>query len=198
MIKSLLALALTLTIGISAKAVSMNVDPTSSTMQWKASKKIGSTHHTGKVFIKEGQVETNSKNEITGGTFVIDMTSIADEDLAKTPEYQNKLQHHLASADFFNVEKYPTSTFKITSVSNKGNGLADITGDLTIIGKTNSISFPAKISMNNGDLTGEASFKIDRTKWGIKYGSGNFFKELAADKIINNDIGFDLKLVAKK
>ena len=74
----------------------------------------------------------------------------------------------------------------------------NITGDLTMVGKTSSISFPAKVMSDANGAKGFATFKIDRTKWDLKYGSGNFFKELTADKIINNDIEFDLKLVAKK
>lgn len=192
-----LLLTLALGFALNANAATLKVDPASSTIQWTGSKKVGAVH-TGKIAVKDGQVETNAKNEITSGSFTIDMTTIADEDLAKDPEHQKKLQGHLSSADFFNIEKFPTSTFKITSISKKGKGLVNITGDLTLVGKTNSISFPANVTTDAAGLKGEAKFKIDRTKWGLKYGSGNFFKELTADKIINNDIEFDLKLIAKK
>ncbi len=67
-----------------------------------------------------------------------------------------------------------------------------------MIGKTNPIEFPAKLNVAKNTLTGEALVKIDRTKWGLKYGSGNFFKELAGDKIINGEFELNLKLVAKK
>ncbi|MPS55505.1 YceI family protein [Alcaligenaceae bacterium SAGV3] len=63
---------------------------------------------------------------------------------------------------------------------------------------THPIEFPAKVTVDKGVATGEAVVKIDRTKWGLKYGSGNFFKELAGDKIINDEFELTLKLVAKK
>ena len=97
MIKLLLTLALAF--AVNANAATLKVDPASSTVQWKGSKKTGS-FHTGKISVKDGQIETNAKNEITGGNFTIDMTTIADEDLAKDPEHQTKLHGHLASADF--------------------------------------------------------------------------------------------------
>lgn len=189
-------LALALTFAVSAQAEVYKVDAAASTVHWKGTKKIGSFHD-GNVAVKEGQVETNEKGEITGGNFVIDMTKITNLDLAADPDSQKKLVGHLSSADFFNVSKHPTSTFKITSVAKKGKGHV-VKGDLTILGKTNPVEFPATIKTDATTATADAKFKIDRTKWDLKYGSGNFFKELTADKVINNDIEFDLKLVAKK
>lgn len=192
-----LLLTLALAFAVHANAGVLKIDPAASSVQWKGSKKTGSFHQ-GKISVKEGQIETDAKNEITGGTVVIDMKTIADEDLAKSPTDQKKLQGHLSSADFFNVEKFPTSTFTITKVVRKGSKY-EITGDLDMIGKKNPVTAIAIVKTDkSGMTTGETKFKIDRTKWDLKYGSGNFFKELTADKIINNDIEFDLKLVAKK
>jgi polyisoprenoid-binding protein YceI len=126
------------------------------------------------------------------------MTTISDEDLKSNPEYQKKLVGHLSSDDFFKVTKFPTSTFKITSVTAKSKNEVTVKGDLTIIGNTQPIEFPAKVTTDKGTMTGEATVKLDRTKWGLKYGSGNFFKELTADKVINDDFELNLKLVAKK
>lgn len=125
------------------------------------------------------------------------MTKITNSDLAADPDSQKKLVGHLSSSDFFDVAKYPTSTFKITSVTKNGKNHI-VKGDLTIKGKTQAVEFPAKIETTATSAKAEANMKIDRTKWDIKYGSGNFFKELTADKVINNDIEFVLKLVAKK
>ncbi|MNL81038.1 YceI-like domain protein [compost metagenome] len=67
-----------------------------------------------------------------------------------------------------------------------------------MIGQTQPIEFPATVKVDKGVLTGEALVKIDRTKWGLKYGSGSFFKELAGDKIIADEFELNLNLVAKK
>lgn len=177
----------------------LKIDSGTSMLGWKGSKKMGSSHN-GAISIKEGSVTFDAKGQLTAGNFVVDMSTITNEDLKGTPDYQKKLVGHLASPDFFNVTKYPTSTFKITSVKVDPKSKNDVTisGDFTMLGKTNPISFPAKVSMDKGSASGEATIKIDRTKWGLKYGSGNFFKELTADKIISDEFELTLKLSAKK
>ncbi len=50
-----------------------------------------------------------------------------------------KRDAHLKTADFFNVEKFPTMTFKSTSVSGT-NGKLQVTGDLTLAGVTKSVT----------------------------------------------------------
>lgn len=180
-------------------AETLKIDPSASSIGWKGSKKTGSAHDGG-VKIKEGTVNFDKKGMLTGGNFVVDMNSISNEDLKSSPDYQKKLVSHLASPDFFDVSKHPTATFKITKVeaNPKAKNELTVTGDFTMIGKTNPITFPAKVSMDKGVATGEATLKIDRTKWGLKYGSGNFFKELTADKIISDEFELNLKLTAKK
>ena len=175
------------------------IDPTASSLAWKGSKKMGSSHN-GAIAIKEGTVTFDKKGQLTSGNFVADMNTISNEDLKGSPDYQKKLVGHLASPDFFNVSKFPTASFKITSVKAdpKNKNEVTVNGEFTMIGKTNPISFPAKISMDKGVASGEATLKIDRTKWGLKYGSGNFFKELTAYKIISDEFELTLKLTAKK
>jgi polyisoprenoid-binding protein YceI len=128
------------------------------------------------------------------------MQSITNEDLKDSPDYQKKLVGHLSSGDFFDVAKHPTASFKITQVKpvKKSKTEMTIVGEFTMIGKTQPVSFPAKVSYANGKATGEAVVKIDRTKFGLKYGSGNFFKELTADKIISDEFELTLKLAATK
>jgi polyisoprenoid-binding protein YceI len=191
-----LILATALIFAFNANAGTYKVDPTASNLNWKGTKKVGKVHE-GTIAVKDGEIVTNDKNEVTGGMFAIDMTTIADKDMATDPDSQKKLVGHLSSPDFFNVQKYPTSTFKITSITKKGNDHI-VKGDLTMVGKTNPIEFPAKITTDKNRWMGEGKIKIDRTKWDLKYGSGNYFKELTQDKIINNEIEFDVKVVAKK
>jgi polyisoprenoid-binding protein YceI len=196
MIKIILALAFAVST-MDANAAAYKVDTKASKVDWKGTKKIGN-FHSGKISLKDGQVQTNDKNELVGGNFVIDMTTITNDDLAADPDSQKKLVGHLSSADFFDVKKYPTSIFKITNVTKKTGNDYLLKGDLTIKDKTHSIEFPAEVKPTATGLKGEAKFKIDRTKWDVKFGSGNFFKELTADKIINNEIEFDLDIVANK
>ena len=82
-----------------------------------------------------------------------------------------KLTAHLKSPDFFGVKSNPSARFVSTRVE-KAGGEYKITGDLTMLGKTNTITVPAQITTNNGGLTVAAKFKIDRTEWGMTYGRG--------------------------
>lgn len=198
MLKPILAtLVLLATVSVHAADV-YKINAKDSSVTWKGTKKMGS-FHTGGISVKEGQVEVDKKNKVTSGSVSIDMATITNEDLKGSPDYQKKLVGHLSSEDFFNATKFPTSNFKIVSVApTKNKDEVLVKGELTMIGKTNPIEFPAKITVANGVMTGEAQVKVDRTKWGLKYGSGNFFKELAGDKIINDDFELTLKLVANK
>ncbi|WII71369.1 YceI family protein [Bdellovibrio sp. 22V] len=197
MMKSVLA-ALVVLFGVHAFAADVyKVDAKASTVAWKGMKKMGSSHNGG-IAVKEGQVQVDKKGQITGGLITIDMASITNNDLKDSPDYQKKLIGHLSNEDFFNVTKFPTSSFKLLSVTPKSKDEVLVKGEFTMIGKTNPIEFPAKVTLDKGVMTGEALVKIDRTKWGLKYGSGNFFKELAADKIIADEFELNLKLVAKK
>lgn len=163
----------------------------SSDVQWWGYKiaKTEASSHTGTVNIKSGTVSLK-KNALVGGTFVLDMTSINATDLQG--EYQQKLNGHLKNGDFFEVEKHPTATFVITSVKKGTNGKSVVEGKLTAKGKTNAVSFPAKISVKNGVITlASDKFSIDRQKWDIAYQS------TMKDVVIKDDIDLVVKLTAK-
>jgi polyisoprenoid-binding protein YceI len=157
---------------------------------------VTGTHH-GKIRLKSGFITMKGK-DLTGGEFVIDMTTIADEDLTD-PEYNRKLVTHLSSEDFFNAAKYPTSVLKIKSVKSVHGFTGptfEVKADLTIKDKTNEVKFPAEIKTKDGKTTATANITIDRTKWGIKYGSGKFFTGLG-DKVINDEFKLDIALSTK-
>ena len=114
-----------------------------------------------------------------------------------TGEYMDKLLGHLKSEDFFGVEKNPITKFDITKIDYTTPKNANITGNLTIKGITNSITFPATVSVKGKTFTAEAKqVIIDRTKFDIRYGSKSFFN--LGDKAIDNDFELSIKLVASK
>jgi polyisoprenoid-binding protein YceI len=82
-----------------------------------------------------------------------------------------KLTGHLKSVDFFGVNSNPKSRFVTTKVEKAGANY-NITGDLTMIGQTKSITFPATLALTGDGLTLSSTFSIDRTQWGMKYGRG--------------------------
>lgn len=174
------------------------VDPKASSLKWTG-KKVTGEHH-GSVQIKEGQLNVVN-GAVTTGKFVIDSTSIVDEDLTD-PSYNAKLVGHLKSPDFFSADKYPTATFDITKVEPLANGANGAThtvsGTLTIKDISKPLSFPAKISVSPTAVTADAKgVAVDRTQYDIKYGSGKFFQGLG-DKVISDQFWLDISLVANK
>jgi polyisoprenoid-binding protein YceI len=170
-------------ISVMAMAQSANVNTANSKIKWEG-KKIGGAHE-GHISLKSGNLELK-KGNIVAGNFVIDMNSITNTDL-ENKEYNQKLVGHLKSDDFFGVEKYPEAAFTITS-SDMKNGKGTVTGDITIKGKTESITFPVEKTGNDFS----ALMEIDRSKFDVRYGSTSFFSGLG-DKAIK-DI-FTLKVL---
>jgi polyisoprenoid-binding protein YceI len=165
---------------------------TASSLAWLGAKATGSTHN-GTINITEGYLIAGG-DAFTGGKFTIDMSTIKVLDLQG--EMAGKLEGHLRASDFFLVDSFPTAVFEISSVAAAASDSSThtITGNLTLRGVTKSISFPAKVAKAaDGSITAEARFAIDRTQWGVQYGSS--LVERAADKIISNDILFTVKVV---
>ena len=167
-------------------AQNVTVNTQKSSVEWMG-KKIGGKHF-GNIQLASGNLEIKN-NQITSGNFVIDMNSITNTDL-EDPGYNQKLVGHLKSDDFFGVEKYPTASFNITNSSSFKNGKATVTGDVTIKGKTESITFDVMDSGSGYD----ANIEIDRSKFDVRYGSNSFFDNLG-DKAINDIFTLKIKLV---
>ena len=115
----------------------------------------------------------------------MDMNTLACTDLEG--DYKNNLEGHLKSDDFFGVAKHGTSALNITKVKSTGKNSYQVKGDLTIKGISKSIDFQVSIYGNKAT----ASLKVDRTDFGIKYGSGSYFEDLQ-DKMIYDE--FDLNI----
>jgi len=159
-----------------------------STIEWQGFKPTGS--HNGTINIESGALSMNG-GTIESGTFLIDMTSL------KESEGSERLEGHLKSPDFFDVEKYPSAVFEITGLTTT-DGKSMLSGNLTLKDAKNNVTFPVTVS-EDGDtvtLTSEV-FTIDRSKWNVQYGSKSFFDNLG-DKFINDDIELKITVKAKK
>ena len=170
----------------------VRVNTENSTVKWKGSK-ISSSHN-GTVNILKGTLSIDH-GTLVGGQFIIDMQSLETTDMSE--EYNKKLDGHLKNEDFFNVAEFPNALVIITSAKKRDGNDYDITADLTIKGITHSINFPAVVILNGLNFTATANIKIDRTKWGIEYNSGNFFENLG-DKLILDEIVLDVFLLSVK
>lgn len=161
---------------------------------WKAYKVTG--EHTGNVNLKTGDLTFDDAGNLTGGSFVIDMSSISVTDLEG--EWAQKLERHLKSGDFFGVEKFPTAKLEITKVIPKGTpGDFKITGNLTIKEITKEIRFYTNVKEDKGMVNATAEIKIDRSDFDVRYGSGSFFDNLG-DKTIYDEFDLNVSLVTKR
>jgi len=179
-----IALALFVAVSTIATAQTKKVDASKSAIHWLAKKVTG--QHEGTVNLKEGSLTFKAK-KLTGGSFTVDMTTLTATDL--TGEYLGKLNGHLKSEDFFGTEKFTTSKLVFKKVVAKANGVYTVTADLTIKDVTAPITFDLTVK----GTTATTTFKIDRTKYGIKYGSGSFFDNLG-DKAISDEFELTVSL----
>lgn len=192
LIGSTLLVALVLDASAQIKNADYKVDKEKSQLKWIGSKPAGQHH--GTVQISDGTLRIE-KETITSGTFTIDLNTIKDLDLTDST-WNQKLVGHLKSADFFYVEKFPTATFKITKASKIEKSKVTITGDLTIKGITNSITFDAIVSVFKGVFNATSSeIVLDRVKWDIKTMSKSVFADLK-DKYVDDEMRITIELVA--
>ena len=172
-------IALTMTLGFTM-AQGKAVDTKTSKVTWKGYKVTGS--HEGVVNLKDGTLNFEN-DKLVGGEFTVDMTSLTSTDLEG--EWQQKLDGHLKSDDFFGVAAHPEAKLTINEAKANGKNSYTVSGDITIKGTTEPVSFD--LSVYGSKAT--AALKLDRTKFGLKYGSGSFFDNLG-DKTIYDE--FDL------
>lgn len=100
-----------------------------------------------------------------------------------------KRDNHLKSADFFDVAKFPTITFKSTKVEAGKDGALTVTGDLTMHGVTKPVTLEGSITKAITDPWGltrrGASFsgKLDRKAWGITWGKMTDVGAVVGDEV---------------
>ena len=163
----------------------ITVNTAESNIRWMGKKIVGNSHK-GNISLKSGIINMTD-GTVSGGNFVVDMTSMTCTDLSGSSA--GKLVGHLTSDHFFGVKTHPEASLTFTSIEAKGDGIYTITGDFTIKGKTNPAQFDLKIK----DGMAMAKVIIDRTKYGIRYGSNSFIDNLG-NKAIDNNFELDVTL----
>lgn len=158
-------------------------------------------NHPGTFSLKYGQVMATD-NKVTGGTFIMDITSLDMEQEGEMID--NKLRPHLLSGDFFNAANFGTSQFEITEVEpyepkDGEKSLVDganfrVSGNLQIRDVTKNISFPARIDLDGDRLEAEANFDIDRRQWQMNYGND----KTLGDQFISEKVNIEFHLEAQK
>jgi polyisoprenoid-binding protein YceI len=166
------------------------IDTKESVVTWTGSSVEGA--HTGYVSISKGELMMEN-GQLMGGTVEVNMSTIEGDDHRS----DNNLIEHLKDPDFFDVKKFPFTTFAITWVAPADGQNINVTGNLTIKGITHAVTFPATMEAKGKVVYANGNVTIDRTKWDVRYNSGKFYDNLA-DKTISDFIEFDIKIVAKK
>ena len=186
--------------------VTYALEEASSSLKWKAYHKGGLDPRFGTV--KSTGTISAENGVVSGGSFTIDMNSLTTDstsvDAAKTGgKTSADLDGHLKNADFFEVDKYPTAKFEITSVaafdaSKDKSNIADanqmVSGNLTLKDKTVNVTFPAKVTVTETEVSLLSNFTINRQDWGLTYGAEGDVKDWG----ISQEVDIELNLKAKK
>jgi polyisoprenoid-binding protein YceI len=174
------------------KTQQFKVSGSKSLVNWTGRKVTGA--HNGTIAVKEGNLIFKD-GALTEGRFVIDTRSIIILDVTD-PATNAQFAGHLASDDFFSSEQYPEAVFQTTSIALRSADAYRITGNLTIKGITHPATFDARIKVSGPVVRATGEITIDRTLYGIKFRSGNFFKDLG-DTLIYNEFDLNVSLIAE-
>ena len=166
---------------------------------WEAEKPLIPGYvHRGTISLSGGTITVGT--ETATGTFAIDMNTVAVTSLGGGKEgKESVLEEHLKKSDFFDVAKYPEGRFEITAVEpvDMAAFRYTIRGTLTLKGKTNPVEFPATIYVKDGALKAEAELAIDRTKWGVSFGSKSVSDKIG-DNMIDDTVKLTLNITARQ
>ena len=173
------------------------IDTLNSKIEWTGYKIVKSenTSHFGTIKFESGDV-TVKDNKLESGKFVANVATLESVDLKDDADSKGKLEGHLKSADFFDVEKFPTASYQITKVTEATDG-GDfntlIDGNLTIKGITKPISFKSNATVVDGVITINTERKdINRDEFGVK------FMIPAANGLIKNEISLQISVKANE
>ena len=167
------------------------VDKGSSDVQWIGRKVTG--EHNGHVQVAGGFI-VKDKGKLGSGEILMNMQSITVDDIGN-PKWNQKLVAHLKDDDFFNSEKYPTAKFVFNKLKGKGAD-THVSGEMTIRDRSVPMIVILNVVVDTDSSYATGSINVDRTLFGIKYGSGSFFEGLG-DKMILDEFTLNFKLIAR-
>ena len=107
---------------------------------------------------------------------------------------------HLLTDDFLLADRFPRAVFELTSISPLENAALTtpthrIVGTLDLPGVRAALAFDAAVTdLGEDRLAVEAHFDLDRTRWGLIYGSARFFAHLGMHVVFDH-VGIAMRLV---
>jgi len=171
-------------------------------LKWRAAHLVGVQKRFGTTMLKSASLLLND-SEVTNATFEIDLTSLTVDNFDDA-ESKGKVEGHLKSPDFFNIEKHPTAKFELTNVEKTtGDYNSKITGNLTILEVSKSITFNANIAvldnavLDNAVAINSEDFSVNRQDWGLSYNTEGD-AGVPADFLIANTVGFTINVAVTK
>jgi polyisoprenoid-binding protein YceI len=147
--------------------------------------KLDPAHSVAEFKVKHMMI-SNVKGSFTGLSGVLNLdetdrthsTVEASIDVATVKTGDDQRDGHLKSADFFDVEKFPTMTFKSTNIDSTGGSDYAVTGDFTLHGVNKPVTFavedvsePSKDPWGNHRIGLSATAKINRKDFGLAWNS---------------------------
>jgi len=159
----------------------------------------GNGKHYGTLKLSKGEIQVR-KGAIQGA-FDIDMTTIKNKDLEGDP-LQPVLIAHLLSDDFFFVKMFPKAAFildaaRVVESPTLSSPNFEVEGTLELRGIKKGIRFPATVNRReDGSVSIEAHFDMDRTQWNVLYGSSRFFDHLGMH-LVYDLITIELRIFAR-
>lgn len=169
------------------------LDTLNSKIEWKGFKvlKSDNTSHFGTIKFESGAI-TVKDGKLESGKFVANLSTMENVDLKDDVEKKSKLEGHLKSGDFFEIEKFPTASYEITKVSEgTGDYNTILDGNLTIKGITKPIQFNANVTVQNDNVSIATEPKdIMREDFGVK------FQAPLENGVIKNEINLQVLIKA--
>lgn len=181
---------------LAPQAPALSVDPAESRVEWTGRSRT--SHHVGTVPLTRGVLGFDG-DTLTRGSFALDVTGLTDEDLADR-SLAAVLVAHLLSCDFLLAGQHPEALFETTRITpvpgaTPGSPNYEAEGQLTMRGVTRDVAFPLIAErLDDGRIAVQAHFDLDRTRWGVLYGSGRQFEKLSYH-LVHDIVSIQLRLV---
>jgi polyisoprenoid-binding protein YceI len=157
--------------------------------------------HTQSTFTVRHMVISNVRGEFksTKGVVKLDDKEPAKSsvevtiDAASIHTREEKRDAHLRSPDFFDIEKFPTITFRSSKVEKAGGDRYKVTGDLTMHGVTKPVVLDATLTPEVKGMMGEvrrgaqATTKVNRQDYGLKWN-----KAVEAGPVVGDEVAIEI------
>lgn len=176
-------------IEVTIEANTLPINLETSLVTWNGYKSLVDTEHEGTIKLNQGELLLDEENQLVGGNFTLDMTTLDNSDLSGA--MKEGLLGHLNSAEFFDTENYSTATFQITKVLpiQENGATHQVSGNLTIKDISKNITFKANATnLDTENVSVTADFNINRQNWSLGHSEEASVLDQVKDNAIKNEV----------